>query len=702
MSGEAQPPTPAPVAEDVIADLNEVVFRTDAEGRWTYLNAAWERLTGLPADETLGQHFLDLVHPDEVDATVQMFMSVVMGGADFCHHETRYARADGSHVWVEVRASVLRDAEGAIVANAGTLLDISDRKRAETLLAARTRVLELVTLDRPLGEVLGAIAAMLAERVGSPASIMPFSTPGQAPLEEVRAGAEDDERAVFITAMPDGSVTRAPVPLAGSGSANATPIPGTEGREPLGIVIIHGDGAPPDSAITAVLERAVELAGLAIGRWQREAEVRHRALYDALTGLPNRYLIEDRLKRAMAESRRRGSDAAVLIVDIDRFKDVNDMLGHDVGDQVLQEVARRLGGALRAADTVGRLGGDEFVVVLPDISGAEDADQVAAKLQSALRASFEINGIGLAVSASVGISLFPHHGTDLATLLRSADAAMYRVKPTGGAAAVFEPHSDQVRASYVSRAAELRRAIDNGELMLDYQPQIDLRSPVTVGAEALVRWRHPTRGILPPDEFIGLAEQAGLMKLLTRWVIETALAETAAWRAAGATLTLAVNLSASMLRDPELVAIVVGAAGRWNLTKGQLELEVTESALLADPVAAIRVMDELDDAGISFALDDFGTGYSSLSQLKRVPARTLKIDRSFLHNLTTDPRDASIVQAVVHLGHDLGIAVVAEGVEDERTLQRVAELGCDQAQGFFLARPMPSGELASWTHPASP
>jgi len=696
--------TPGERAEAVVADLHEVVFRTDAEGRWTYLSQAWERLTGFSAAETLGSPFLELVHPDERSATVNMFMAVVVGGAEFCHHETRYARADGSYVWIEVRARVLRDGWGAITANTGTLIDITARKRAEALVAARTRVLELIAMDRSPTEVLGAVAAMVAGHVGHPTSIVHFSAPGVT-IDAALGDEEDDgngyDAGGFITAMPDGGVTSPRVPPPGSGAAGATPIPAPDGLAPLGIVIVHGEaGASPEAGDQEVIARGVELAGLAIARWRREAEVRHRALYDALTGLPNRYLIDDRLQRAMAESRRRGFHVAVLIVDLDRFKDVNDMLGHDVGDRVLQEVARRLAGALRSVDTVGRLGGDEFVVLLPDILGVGDAEQVATKLQAALRPSLEINGIGLAVSASVGIAVFPAHGEDLATLLRRADAAMYRVKPTGGGAAVFEAESDQGRTSYVSRAAELRQAIDNDELRLDYQPKIDLRSSATVGVEALVRWRHPTRGLLPPDDFIGLAQDTGLIKPLTRWVVETALAQTRAWRAEGATLSLAVNLSASMLRDPELATIALGAAERWDLADGQLELEVTESALLADPKTAIRVMAELAAAGICFALDDFGTGYSSLSQLKRVPARTLKIDKSFLRNLTTDPRDAAIVQAVIHLGHDLGIAVVAEGVEDEPTLERVAELGCDQAQGFHVARPMPVIDLASWVLPA--
>ena len=683
----------SPRQPDVLTELNEVVFRTDAEGNWTYLNAAWERLTGFRVADTLGGHFLDLVHPDEREATVEMFMAVVLGGADFCHHETRYARADGTYGWVEVRARVLRDDDGSITANAGTILDISGRKRAEALLADQTTVLELVTRGRPLGDVLAAIAAMVARNVGLPTSIVHLAD--QPPDESLAtAGAATG---VFLTAAPDGTVSADPGSPGGSGSAGAIPIRRDEDGTVVGALVVHDRGRDLREDPAGVVARGVELAGLAIDRSHREADVRRRAGYDPLTSLPNRYLIGDRLREATAEAHRNGSKVALLIFDLDRFKDINDMLGHDLGDRVLQEVARRLSRSVRSIDTVGRLGGDEFVVLLSDISGEEHAQDVALKLQAALRPPLEMNGIGLSIDATVGIALYPTHGDDLAMLLRKADAAMYRVKPAGGRAAVFEPGSDQGRTSYVSQAVELRQAIEEGQLLLEYQPKIDLRDGVAVGVEALVRWRHPTRGILPPDDFIGLAQSTGLMKPLTRWVLETALVESLPWRdQARVELSLAVNLSASLLRDPELATIAVGAARRWDLADGQLELEVTESALLADPESAIRTMSELDRAGIAFALDDFGTGYSSLSHLKRVPARTLKIDKSFLHALKTDSRDASIVQAVVHLGHDLGILVVAEGVEDEETLERIAELGCDQAQGHHLGRPMPAADLLAW------
>ncbi len=689
----------SPRPPDLLTELNEVVFRTDAEGKWTYLNAAWERLTGFGVEDTLGGHFLDLVHPEEREGTVQMFMAVISGGANFCHHETRYAHADGTYGWVEVRARVLRDDDGTITANVGTIVDIGDRKRIDGLLADQTRVLELVTRDRPLPDVLGAVATMVANQVDRPTTIMHFP-------EGHDHGPEDDgldgRVGVFLTAAPGGEVTWGLGAAPTSGSAEAIPIRREENAAVVGAMVVHGDpGGPRHDASVPAVARGLELAGLAISRSHREADVRRRAGYDPLTSLPNRYLIEDRLQEAMETSHRHGSKVALLILDLDRFKDVNDMLGHDVGDRVLEGVARRLSVALRPNDTIGRLGGDEFVVLVTDIASTTDAQNVAAKLQAVLRPPFEINGVGLDVSASIGIALYPNHGNDLAMLLRKADAAMYRVKPTGGGAALFEPGFDRGRSSYVAQAVELRQAIDDGQLLIEYQPKVDLRDRVTTGVEALVRWRHPTRGVVQPDDFIGLAESTGLMKPLTRWVLETALLETLPWRVGGATpLSVAVNLPASMLRDPELESIAVGAAQRWGVGDGQLQFEVTESALLIDPEAAIHVMSVLDRVGISFALDDFGTGYSSLSYLKRVPARTLKIDKSFLQTLTTDRRDASIVQAVVHLGHDLGIAVVAEGVEDEATLQRITEFGCDEAQGFYLGRPMSADDLAAWLRTA--
>ena len=437
-------------------------------------------------------------------------------------------------------------------------------------------------------------------------------------------------------------------------------------------------------------------------RKRAQAELAHQALHDALTGLPNRSLLADRLQQALAAGRRRGSSVGLLLLDLDRFKTINDTLGHRAGDVVLQQVAERLPVALRASDTVARLGGDEFAVVLPDIGGIDEAKRVTAKILDSLDEPFDVDGLAIRVDASAGVTVAPLHGEDSSTLLQRADVAMYRAKTLVGGIAIYEPEPDGQRRERLSVMVELRSAIEARELQLHYQPIVDMRTGEVAAVEALVRWQHPTRGLLLPADFVPLAEETGLIRPLTEWVLAEALRQTGAWMRAGHDLRVAVNLSARLLHDPDLVTRVADALAREQVPPRLLELEITESACMLNPEKSLVVIRELADSGVRFTIDDFGTGYSSLAYLKRLPVHQIKIDRSFVVDMLEAGSDESIVRSVVDLGHNLGLRVVAEGVEDARTLDLLRGTGCDLSQGFHLGRPVPASALQLPLHERKP
>jgi diguanylate cyclase (GGDEF)-like protein len=424
-------------------------------------------------------------------------------------------------------------------------------------------------------------------------------------------------------------------------------------------------------------------------------EKEHQALHDALTGLPNRTLFRDRVDQAVRGALRTGTRAAVLLIDLDRFKEINDTLGHHTGDALLKQVGPRLQGALRESDTMARLGGDEFAILLPGIPGALGAATVAEKLTEALHEPFLLEGITVPADASIGIALYPDHGRDADTLMQRADVAMYNAKGNHRAYAVYAPEQDDYSPDRLALVGELREAIAGGALVLHYQPKFDLRAGTLTGAEALVRWEHPTRGPIPPGDFIPLAEHTGLIRPLTLWVLDAALRQCRAWRDEGFEVAVAVNVSAHDLTSGELPGDVGRLLGRWGVPARALRIEITESAMMADPLRARDVLETLRDMGVALAVDDFGTGHSSLAYLKRLPVDELKIDRSFVINMASDENDAVIVRSTVALAHNLGLRVVAEGVETAGAAHTLRQLGCDLAQGYFYSRPLPPAGLTA-------
>jgi diguanylate cyclase (GGDEF)-like protein len=420
-------------------------------------------------------------------------------------------------------------------------------------------------------------------------------------------------------------------------------------------------------------------------------ELVHAATHDELTALPNRALLHSRLAAALDT----GRPLALLVMDLDRFKEINDTLGHRCGDALLQQVGERLVSVVRPTETVARLGGDEFAVLLPEGELAR-GNQVAARLRDVLQEPFQVEEALIAIDASIGIALAPLHAVDGDRLLQLADVAMYDAKAGGQGSAVYDAAADRHTVDRLALLAELRGAVSRGELVVEYQPKVSTVSGQPVGMEALVRWDHPTRGRLMPDVFIPLAERSGFIRPLTAFVLDTALSDCLTWQEPGLGLRVSVNLSARNLQQDDLPEQVRSALHRHGLPAGLLELEITESFLMTDPVRARALLTELFEMGVHLAIDDFGTGMSSLSYLKNLPVDVLKIDKSFITHMLDDPTGPLIVRGVVDLASSMGLQTVAEGVEDGATLHRLGEIGCTYAQGYFIARPLPAHAVVSW------
>jgi diguanylate cyclase (GGDEF)-like protein len=453
---------------------------------------------------------------------------------------------------------------------------------------------------------------------------------------------------------------------------------------------------------TLVLEN-VAVRKIAESALRRQAELNaYQALHDPLTGLPNRLLFRDRVGQELRACERAGGRVAVLVMDLDRFKEVNDTLGHHSGDFLLTELGARLKAALRESDTIARLGGDEFAVLLQGQSDALGMPNVMEKIRQAVERPILVQDLPLGIEASVGVAFYPDHGTDVDTLLQHADVAMYEAKAGHSFYSFYDPANDTYTPARLTLLAELRRAIDNRELVLHFQPKASLRSGEVASVEALVRWQHPDRGLIFPDEFVPAVQHTGLIRPLTLYVIDEALRQCRSWQEGGLALSVSVNLSMRNLVDVEFPEHVAELLVKHDLAPQWLELEITESTMLADPVRTKQVLDRLSAMGVRLSLDDFGTGYSSLSYLKRLPLDELKIDRSFVMNMLENEDDAVIVRSTIDLGRNLGLEVVAEGVETRETWGQLRRLGCDVAQGYYLTRPVPPEELERWLRDREP
>ena len=454
------------------------------------------------------------------------------------------------------------------------------------------------------------------------------------------------------------------------------------------------DGAPRCgiSMIENITERKIAEEAL-----RRQSELNeYQALHDSLTGLPNRTLFYDRIRQAVLTAAREGGRVAVMMMDVDRFKEINDSLGHHVGDALLEELAARLRTVLRTSDTVARLGGDEFGLLLPQHCEPADVVIVLDRIREGVEEPIMLEGMPLAIEASIGIAFWPENGEDVETLLQHADTAMYKAKEENVSHAFYDEAQDTYDPTRLRLVGELHRALTQRELVLYYQPKVNLATGKVDSVEALARWNHPRLGLVPPDDFIPLAEQTGLIKPLTLHVIEAALEQCRRWRDSGLSLPIAVNLSTRTLRDLDFPAHVQRLLTKWELAGSFLQFEITESAMIADPARCKTVLDKLAGFGVRLSVDDFGTGYSSLAYLKRLPVHEIKIDRSFVMHMDVDENDATIVRSTIDLAKNLGLDVVAEGVESERIWEQLKGFECTIAQGYHLTRPVPAPEFGEW------
>ncbi len=427
-----------------------------------------------------------------------------------------------------------------------------------------------------------------------------------------------------------------------------------------------------------------------------EIKAEHDMTHDSLTGLPNRVLLQDRVEQSISTAFREKFKIALMVLDIDRFKEINETLGHFNGDRILKQFVVRLNGVIRDSDTLARLGGDDFVILIRKISSKKDVEKVAKNIQNALDPPFATEGLTLDIQVSIGAALCPDHGQDFDTLLQHADMSMYAAKNDKSGFVIFSDKLNKSSPQKLTLMGELKQAIERDELRIFFQPKVDNKGEQVTDIEALVRWQHPKHGLMAPNEFIPLAERTGLIKDLSLWVLKNSLSQLSQWRNDGYEFGLSVNISAQDLLDPELADTVAGLLAQFNIPADKLCLEITETSVLADPERALEILHHISDIGVRISIDDFGTGYSSLAHLRKMPVNEIKIDRSFVIDMLENHNDKIIVQATIGLGKNLGLDVVAEGVENSETMAELHELGCNQLQGFLFNKPRNAEDFIEW------
>ena len=664
------------------------IIATDAFGTMTMFNAGAERLLGYSAEEMVGCHRVIDLHDqtelaehaerlaaengERVDGFDILTRRPVRLGLE--EREWTYVTRGGAHLTVLLSVTALRDESGALTGFLHVGTDVTLRKRVEQMLrtqsAAVTAAMDGIGILNDRFEFSYANDAM-AHLFGYPdhrallgRSIVELYDPP----EQVRL-----VTMIFPVVKERGRWR---------GEASGMRRDGGLFPQEISLTALEGQG------MVAVIRDITE-------RTYAEEQIKHLAYHDALTNLPNRLLFKDRLTVALSHAQRDESRLAVLFLDLDRFKVINDSLGHNIGDQLLQSVAARVQSCVRESDTVARLGGDEFTLLLPGLLRPEDAAVVAQKILEALRYPFHIEGREFYITTSVGISSYPEDGVDAETLIKNADTAMYQAKEIGrDNYQLFNAHVNARALQRISLEHGLRRCLAHEELEVHYQPIFDYRSGAISGMEALLRWHHPEMGFIPPTVFIPLAEAIGVMIPIGTWVLRTACRQARAWHGAGfPDLSLAVNLSLTQLQQPDLVQMVRETLAESGVPARLLELEITESSAMQSPENSIRTLYELKRLGLRISLDDFGTGHSSLSYLKRFPIDTLKVDQSFVRDITSDPDTAAIVTAIVAMGHSLRLKVIAEGVEYTEQSTFLKRVGCDQMQGFLISPPVPASDF---------
>lgn len=709
--------------EEMINQIPDYIYAKDLEGRFLFANKAVVVDNGLESlDDLIGKSDFDL-HPFEAATAIDTVEKKVMetGKPDLGIEEISLSRNGGR--WLMMSRLPLRDRHGKTIGVLGMSRDISARKEAEQLLQAQARLLELVARGMPLDDFLTELVRMIEAQVtGLEGSVMLMtedgrhlafaagpSLPAEYPelfsLVEIGPNvgscgtAAWRDRSVIVTDIQSDPLWqdyRAIIKPFGYRSCWSTPIHSSQG-DVLGTFALYSkQPLAPDARHDELVTVAAHLAGIAIERRRTEDRINFLARHDALTGLPNRLLMDSELKAALASAAGAGSGVALAFLDLDNFKLVNDSLGHAAGDDLLKIVAARIRETTGKDGIVGRVGGDEFIIILriPRDDRATIARRFEA-IRQIVAQPIWLEGMELQVTCSMGIACYPEHGATPSDLQANADAAMYRAKENGrDNLQLFSVEMVEKVRQKLALTEEMRRAIREDEFVLHFQPQLNQNSGTVFGVEALVRWQHPVNGLVPPSDFIPLAEENGLIVPLGAWVLREACRQCKAWQDQGlAPVVVSVNVSARQFRENGLIAEVAAALENARLEPRFLELELTESLIMQDLPRAVARMRELSALGLKLSIDDFGTGYSSLSTLKSFPVSRLKIDKSFLTDIPQDSGNMALTSAIVSLAQKLGLDVIAEGVETEAQAAFLRECGCEDIQGYFVSRPVPAEKL---------
>ena len=660
----------------------------DPEGKIISWNKAAEKLFEWTQKEVVGK-YNPTIPKDEISAFRKRLERQLNGKSDI-QTPCRRMRKDGTLVDVCLSTAPLRGASGEIVGAMGVLTDITEKKKAKEALSAERAFLQAV-----IDGVLHPISVMNPERevllMNKAAKNLLSAGEGQNGARCYQMFYHGDSPCENRESCPAMEVLESGRPASAVHHYHAA---GGEVRTfEIDASPLRRNGTV--EGVIEVLRDVTERVRAEAQAKEKDERLNYLAFHDSLTHLPNRALFYDRLQHALAKARRSGKKSALLYLDLDLFKKINDSLGHQAGDRVLCEVARRIRRIVRKADTVARLGGDDFVIILEEVDGVSRITRVAQKIREVLSEVVFVGDHRLYVSASIGISLFPDDGQDVERLLRAAEMAMYRAKEEGrNGYQLYQEKMNSRAQEMLLMESHLREALEKEQLVLHYQPQVVLSTGRHVGAEALLRWEHPERGLIGPDQFIPLAEETGLIVPIGEWVIRNACRQLKRWMDRGLPpMLIAVNVSARQFRQSNIIQLVSDILLETGLPPELLELEITESTIMNDVEAAIVTMENLNSLGVKIAIDDFGTGYSSLAYLKKFPIQKLKVDRTFVRDISCDPNDAGIVSAIIAMAHTLNLEVVAEGIETLDHLQFLQKTGCEVGQGYLFSRPVPQEEF---------
>jgi diguanylate cyclase (GGDEF)-like protein/PAS domain S-box-containing protein len=697
----------------------------DAESRFVVANKALASDSGRPkTSDMIGLTDFDLHLLEAAQTFRAIEQSILSCGQPMIDREEAIVDASGAKRWLLSTKVPLRNDRNEIFGLVGIARDITGRKRADALRDGQSQILQMIAMSAPLKDVLERLMHLVESQLtGIYGSVLLLDDDGihlrhgAAPsmaaaytkaIEGIRIGPNVGSCGTAVCrreAVVTTDIMRDPLwddfrELAathGYRSCWSTPILSHQGVVLGTFAMYSATVREPTGTETLLIDAATRIAGIAVERKQSEDRIHFLANHDALTGLPNRALLKDRLSQAIFNAERYGRWVTVAFIDLDNFKIVNDSLGHNVGDELLKTVARRMVDCVRTTDTVVRLGGDEFVILLLDQPKSADIiSAIIQKLGAAIAEPVSLDGRAIRVTSSIGIANYPSDGMDAETLMANADAAMYRAKELGRDH--FQFYTPELNAKVHEKflfQEELRSAVARSEFVLLYQPQVDLRTGRVFAVEALIRWKHPTLGMVPPIKFIPIAEETGLIVRIGDWVLHEACRQNKAWQDAGLPhMNVCVNVSARQFAEKSLVARVSSALQDSGLEAKYLELELTESLIMQDVEQAVSIMEELQDLGVQVSIDDFGTGYSSLSALKHFPVARLKIDKSFISNLPTSENDKAVASAVISLGQKLSLRVIAEGVETDDQVAFLRENNCDEMQGYHFCKPIPALAIA--------